>query len=103
MPAGTPAVPTEVLRNLKPVADFWHGRFAAPAQHNAGAGTAMYRSCLRCGGQALEGALSAHARWCDKQAIKAMTLAAFDDLTRVDRRQFVNRRDEVRAAAKAAA
>lgn len=66
---------------IKAIADFWQDRFAPAAQHNAGAGFTMYRKCLCCGGQAMEGALSAHARWCDQQqAQKAILRAAAMEL-----------------------
>lgn len=74
-------------------------RFHAAAEYNAGAGIAMYRKCRRCGGQALEGALSAHARRCDKQHAAA-TLAAFDALSADDRRARIDRATEVRIAAR---
>lgn len=48
-------------------ADYWTGRFSPASLHNAGGGMASYRRCTQCGGHAMEGALSAHARWCDRE------------------------------------
>jgi hypothetical protein len=79
--------------------DYWQDRFAKAAMHNAGAGSAMYRKCLRCGGHALEGSLSAHARWCDKEHAVAV-LKAFDDLTHTDSRAAAERASEVRRSAR---
>jgi hypothetical protein len=84
------------------MADYWQGCFAPAAMHNSGGGLAMYRKCLHCGGHALEGSLSAHARWCAKERQKSLTLAAFDALESADRRTAIDRRDEVRAAARSA-
>lgn len=83
-------------------ADFWQGRFAPAALHNAGGGQTMYRRCLKCGGHAMEGALSVHARWCDKEQHKTLVLAAFDELTAGDRRDRNAARDDVRTAARSA-
>lgn len=77
--------------------DYWAGRFTEGAMHNAGGGYAMYRTCLRCGGQVLDGSLSPHARWCDKQI-----LAAFDALAGDDRRAIADHAAEVRRAARSA-
>lgn len=49
--------------------DTWQSRFGPAAEHDAGGGIAMYRRCLLCGGHALEGSLSAHARFCAVDAV----------------------------------
>jgi len=43
----------------KATSDYWQERFAPAAPHNAGAGEAMYRKCLKCGSHAMERALIA--------------------------------------------
>lgn len=86
----------------KQTTDYWQGRFAPAQERNQGGGYALYRQCLKCSGFALSGSESAHARWCDQQAHKAATLAAFDDLARADRRVIVDRRNAIRAAAREA-
>jgi hypothetical protein len=76
-------------------------RFHSVVMRNQGGGIAPYRQCRCCGSFAMEGALSAHARWCDQERNHAV-LAAFDGIKSGDRRQHKNAAGAVRSQAKSA-
>lgn len=57
----------DALQAWEQTGDYWAERFAHPEVRDMGGGRAYYRQCRTCGGHALTGSESAHARWCDAE------------------------------------
>ena len=52
------------MDNTHTARDWFADEFGPEQEKNMGEGYAIYRGCLKCGGFARLGALSAHVKWC---------------------------------------